>query len=481
MSNIKKNFIYISVYNFLLMLLPIVTSPILSRRLGVELLGIYNYVDAIVSIFLVFASTGIYRYGMREIAKYKENKDLMSQKYINIVLVNILNVFFVISIYFLFVIYMVDETNRMYFWIKLVTLLTVIFDNAFLYYGLENIKILTLRDGLTKIVAFVCIVIFIKSSEDIYLYFIIMSICPFISAFWGFIYSRRFIKFKIPELKECKKLYKPLIILMIPSLSYIIYQSMDKVMINTFYNASETGYYACASKVLVLRTIITSLGTAMCPHLVSLYSKGNIEIANKKFVDSLLISLIIAIFSLANIIAISKEFAPIFWGSSFSVCSNLMIGFAISIPIWCISEVIRTQYLLPHGRDNQYMLSFIIGLIINAISNVLLIPIWGAIGAILSIILSELMMSFIQAWFIRKEVCIKYSIYKCIPYVIIALISILIVRGFVLLQLNITIITLILEILVSIISFSILVCFYEYITNKKIILNIIFNKMKKTL
>lgn len=127
------------------------------------------------------------------------------------------------------------------------------------------------------------------------------------------------------------------------------------------------------------------------------------------------------------------------------------------------------------------MLSFIIGLIINAISNVLLIPIWGAIGAILSIILSELMMSFIQAWFIRKEVCIKYSIYKCIPYVIIALISILIVRGFVLLQLNITIITLILEILVSIISFSILVCFYEYITNKKIILNIIFNKMKKTL
>ena len=97
-----------------------------------------------------------------------------------------------------------------------------------------------------------------------------------------------------------------------------------------------------------------------------------------------------------------------------------MIGFAISIPIWCISEVIRTQYLLPHGRDNQYMLSFIIGLIINAISNVLLIPIWGAIGAILSIILSELMMSFIQAWFIRKEVCIKYSIYKCIPYVIIA-------------------------------------------------------------
>jgi O-antigen/teichoic acid export membrane protein len=193
------------------MLLPIVTSPILSRRLGAELLGIYNYVDAIVSIFLVFASTGIYRYGMREIAKYKENKDLMSQKYINIVLVNILNVFFVISIYFLFVIYMVDETNRMYFWIKLVTLLTVIFDNAFLYYGLENIKILTLRDGLTKIVAFVCIVIFIKSSEDIYLYFIIMSICPFISAFWGFIYSRRFIKFKIPELKECKKLYKPLI------------------------------------------------------------------------------------------------------------------------------------------------------------------------------------------------------------------------------------------------------------------------------
>ncbi len=52
MNNVKKNFFYLSVYKVFEMLLPLITSPLLSRKLGAEALGEYTYVYSVVSIFI---------------------------------------------------------------------------------------------------------------------------------------------------------------------------------------------------------------------------------------------------------------------------------------------------------------------------------------------------------------------------------------------------------------------------------------------
>ena len=63
LKSVKLNFIYLSLYKMLELLLPLVTSPLLSRRLGAEALGIYSYTYSIVSLFVVIAELGFYRYG----------------------------------------------------------------------------------------------------------------------------------------------------------------------------------------------------------------------------------------------------------------------------------------------------------------------------------------------------------------------------------------------------------------------------------
>ena len=79
MKSLKKNLTYQTIYQILMTITPLITSPYLSRTLGVESLGIYSFTLSVVSYFTLFAMLGITDYGCRTIAmtndiKKKESK-----------------------------------------------------------------------------------------------------------------------------------------------------------------------------------------------------------------------------------------------------------------------------------------------------------------------------------------------------------------------------------------------------------------------
>lgn len=53
---------------------PLLTYPYVSRVLGVIGIGTCNFVDSIIDYFILFSGLGIGSYGVREIARYKDNK-----------------------------------------------------------------------------------------------------------------------------------------------------------------------------------------------------------------------------------------------------------------------------------------------------------------------------------------------------------------------------------------------------------------------
>ena len=79
-KSIKKNYIYNMLYQLLIIMLPIITTPYLARKLGAEGNGIYGYTVSIVTYFILFGSLGISMYGQREIA-YNQNEKKKEVKY----------------------------------------------------------------------------------------------------------------------------------------------------------------------------------------------------------------------------------------------------------------------------------------------------------------------------------------------------------------------------------------------------------------
>lgn len=466
MNGVTKNFFYLSAYKILEMLLPIITSPLLSRKLGADALGIYTYSFSIVSMFLIVAELGVYRYGMREIAKVRNNKKLLDQTYSNIYFTHVFCGVCVLFVYLFFVTVVVKQ-NIILFFIQSGAIISNILDNAFLYVGVEDIRTLTLRDATIKLAAFFLIITVIKKPSDLLLYTVIMVISSIIGKVVALLYAKKYVKFKKPILSACKQHLKPMVILMIPALASVIYQSMDRIMIGRFYNNADVGYYECASKTLIPKNIISALGTVLCPGISKLYAEGKYKEVYNKFSGSMKVSLIMSYVFMFGIIAVAKEFAPFFWGKEFAVCSNLMIGLSITLPLWCVGEVIRNQYLLPSGRDNQYMIAFVIGVLINVIINFILIPIHGAMGAIVATTLAELGMSFVQIFFIRKEINNLKLIFETLPYLFMGLGMVVVVRqvsGF--LNDNL-VLKLLVEILVGVITFSGLCIIYERNSKQK--------------
>lgn len=429
MASIRKNFVYASIYKVLELALPLVTSPILSRRLGAESLGIYSYSYAIAALFTLVAELGSYRYGMREISKARLNKRKLNQTYSDIYFTHAINGLIVTVIYCLVIPFFWGGHPLVYV-LQSLCIIANTLDNSFLYVGVEEMKPLTIRDTSIKIATFILIVVVIHESNDLIKYIVIMNACAIVCKLVALIYARKFVHFVIPDILNCKKHYKHMIILMVPAISENLYQNVGKLLIGVFGTKTSVGYYELSTKAMIPKNIVSTLGTVMCPNIARLFSEDKKEEAIRKFKRSLQISMIASYFVAFGIASVAPEFAPWFWGDGFDVCAPLMTGLAFTIPVWTIGEVIRNQYLLPTGKDNQYMSAFLIGVFANIVGCSLLIPFIGAMGAVLSMIFAELIMSIVQTVYIKKEVSIFHSLSSTFPYLIFASIMLLVTRVF---------------------------------------------------
>ena len=73
-KSITKNYLYNLAYQILILILPLITTPYLSRVLGARGTGIYSYTYTIVNYFVLFGSLGVSLYGQREIAYAQQKK-----------------------------------------------------------------------------------------------------------------------------------------------------------------------------------------------------------------------------------------------------------------------------------------------------------------------------------------------------------------------------------------------------------------------
>ena len=58
---------------------PLITVSYISKRLGVDNVGIYSYTYSIVYMFMLVGMLGINNYGNREIAKVRDNREELSR------------------------------------------------------------------------------------------------------------------------------------------------------------------------------------------------------------------------------------------------------------------------------------------------------------------------------------------------------------------------------------------------------------------
>jgi len=81
---------------------------------------------------------------------------------------------------------------------------------------------------------------------------------------------------------------------------------------------------------------------------------------------------------------------------------------------------------LPTQKQKQYTISIIAGLVVNIISNLILIPINGAFGAAIATTISQAVVVWVQVHYVRKQINVNYAFKTAKKYLIVSIVMFLV-------------------------------------------------------
>ena len=403
MKTVKRNYIYNLIYQVLVIIIPIITIPYVSRILGARNIGIYGYTLSISAYFILLGSLGIALYGQREIAYVQNNKKKYSKKFWEIFLLRLVTMS-ISTIIFYFIFVKGNNNYNVYFKILLLELIANIIDISWFFQGLEEFGKTVSRNIIVKIISLISIFLFVKTKNDLYIYFLIyvFSIVAGNLALW--LYMPKYIrKININKLDVLSHL-KPTISLFIPQAAIQIYTVLDRTMIGVIISdKSEVGFYTQGERIIkLLLTIITAMGIVMLPRIANRFAEKDNKAIRAYIYKSFNLVFFLAFPLMFGIISISNGFVPLFFGPGYDkVIPVMMILSPIMIFIG-MSNVIGMQYLLPTMKQKEFTISVICGSVINFTINLFLIKIYGAIGAAIATVIAEFMVTAIQIIFIKN-------------------------------------------------------------------------------
>lgn len=426
-KSIVKNYTYNLIYQILVIILPLITTPYVSRILGAEGIGIYSYTISIVTYFTLFGSLGIAMYAQREIAYVQEDKEKRSKIFWEVVILRgIILTIAMICFYFSFA---NSGQYSIYYKILLLEIVSNAVDISAFFQGMEEFKKIIKRNLIIKVISILSIFIFIKQSTDIWKYVLIYVVSNLIGNLSLWVYLPKYIsKINIKGL-EFKKHLKPTIELFIPQIAVQLYTVLDKTMIGSIIlDKAEVGYYEQSQKIVkIILTIVTSLGTVMLPRIANKFAKGKDDEIKNSIMTSFSFVYFLSIPMVLGMISIAKYLIPWFLGQGFEKSIYIIYIISPIILLIGLSNVIGTQFLLPTKRQKQYTISVVAGAITNIILNAILIFKLGAIGAAIGTVIAETVVTATQFVFVKKEFNIKEVIFISKKNIIAAMLMFLII------------------------------------------------------
>lgn len=404
-TSVKRNYILNLSCQPLSLLIFLITTPYVSRTLGVDQIGTYSYASSIVAYFVLFATLGTTIYGQREISYCQNDKNRRSIVFWNVEFITLISSTVCLLAYVVYIGVSARNTGIL-FAILAFNIVNVIFDITWLYQGMEDFPIIVTRNIATKILNILSIFIFIKSRDDFIKYAVINIIFLLFGSVSLWLGIGKYVsKISIKNINIIR--YLPgILLLFFPTIATTLYTQLDKTMLGVLTTSSvENGYYEQAMKISKMPLIlVTSLGTVMLPRMGVYYNAGNSEQIKKTLYKSFCFVTFLGCPLSLGLIGISANFVPWFFGKGYDGVIGVLRILSFHNIIIAYSNVAGIQFLVPTGQQNKLTLSVFAGAIVNFVLNFLFIPKWFAIGAAVASVISEMVVTAVQMYFMSKVI-----------------------------------------------------------------------------
>ena len=474
-KSLVKNSIFNIIYTLANLLFPFVTSIYVARILTTTAIGKIAYAQNIVSYFVVIAALGLPSYGVRELAKVRDDYEKKCTLFTELMVINFISSLICTIVY---VILILNNTNMHHdLTLYIVCGLSLLFNFInidWLYQGEEEYGYITKRSIFIKLLSFIALFIFVKTRDHYIRYALISSVATGGNYIWNVINAHNYVHFSFKNFNIIKHL-KPVFVLAIIIFLSQIYSKIDTTMIGTMCAKDKVAYYSYSQKIInMVLTLCTAITAALFPRMSYYYTNDRKQfyvLLNKAYRILCLLTFPIAI----GLFIVAKDVVVLLYGSSYMESVLTIRIFCIMILIRPFGDLFCYQLVYAIRKEKIVIPASFAASVLNIIMNLLLIPAFAQNGAAIASIASELVTNLIQFLYVKKIIGYRLSarplfigIISSVCMALIGIISLVIINNR------------ILKLIITIILCGLVYLFLNVIFKNKIIyemLNLIINKV----
>ena len=379
---------------------------------------------------MILGSLGIQAYATREIARRKDDMKERDKLFSQMLLINFfLTIFacaaFVVCLFFVPVMH--DE--KALYLICAIAIATNFMNVDWYFQGTEDFKFIAIRSFVVKFVSLLAVFLFVRKAEDLYIYALISVLSNTLYHLVSIVHAGRKTKLNFRG-GDMRRHMRPLLFLALCTVSTELYARMDITMLDVMEEHSTVAFYSYAQKIVNLIVIALIAITAVFLPRLSYYYQNDRDKFNKltKFGADTMI--FISIPMCLGLCAVASPLVTVWLGDGYEKAAPCLIVLAFMIPLKCIGDIVCYQVMMCAGKESYLMIAYTVTMVLNFINNLILIPRFGALGASIASLISEIVVFGLVLASSRKYQNYRINMKNLIASAVASVIMFAVVFGF---------------------------------------------------
>lgn len=390
-KSLSKNMLMSVILTSSNFIFPLVTYSYVARILGPEGTGKVAFVNSILQYFSYMAVLGIPTYGLRECSKLKDDREAFSHLVQELLLLALIaTMFSYIGLGCAVIFSSKLEEYKLLFAVMSIQIILNAIGVEWVYQACEEYTYITTRSLIFKIISVVLTFLLIRNRNSVLAYGFVTIFSTSSNYICNFLNIGKLVNFKKKGNYQLKHHMKPILILFSASIVITIYANFDISMLGIIGTESEVGMYHTALKIKnVLLALSTAVTSVLIPRISFYIKNKQFSEVNKMIFNSVRVSFVLSIPVSVYVFVFASDVITFLCGIQYlPAVSTLRVLIVCIIPL-ILTNLFGCQLLIPLGKEKQYTQSVFIGMWINLILNFLLIPSYGAFGAAMGTLVTE--------------------------------------------------------------------------------------------
>jgi PST family polysaccharide transporter len=392
--------------------IPMAVLPYLVRVLGMEMYGQIAFTQSFAQYFTLLTDYGFNFSATRSIAQQSDDHSNVSRIFCSVLLIK-LALTLVGALILIVIVGSVPRFHQTttYFFVAYGAVVGGVLFPTWYFQGMEEMRYISGIIGVSRLLGAGALFVFVHRPSDALLALAIQSTAPFVGGIAGlWIAIRRFhLRWTWPASTDLRSALVEGWHLFVSTAAVSLYTNTNVFLVGLLAGNLQAGYFSAAEKLIrAMQGLITPIGQAVFPHVNALAARSR-DLAIRFTSRMLLWTGFITLLSSLLLLVFARPVALLCFGHA-AIGSVPIIRWIAFLPfLVAISNVLGVQTMIPFGLDKQFSRILIVAGLFNVSLAIPLIHLFAALGAGVSVLFTEIIVTITMIFVLRHHNIPIYS------------------------------------------------------------------------